>query len=85
MKYGKMLLIFAALATTGCRGVVNPFFTANEFEVSIGKNTFNSQFDTFSIASEHCRKHGKLAVLERAGKSSDLMTGHIDKYRCEKA
>jgi hypothetical protein len=85
MKVGKLLLVCAALATTGCRGVVNPFFTANEFEVSIGKNTFNSQFDTFGIASEHCRKYGKLAVLERVGRPSDLMTGHIDKYRCEKA
>jgi hypothetical protein len=82
MMYGKILLVCVAISTTGCRGVVNPFFTANESEVSIGKNVYNSQFDTFSVASEHCRKYGKLAVLERTGRANDIFTGHIDKYKC---
>ena len=86
MKLGKLLLVCVALSTTGCRfgTAKSPFFTANEMEVTIGKNSFNSQFDTFSVASEHCRQYGKLAVLERAGRPGDIWTGHLDKYRCEK-
>ena len=83
MRYGNLVLACIMLATTGCRSIVNPLSTANELEVSVNKASYLSEFDTFTVASEHCRRYGRLAVLERAGKPTDLLL-YVDKYRCVK-